>query len=86
MFNLLVGILSEELSTIIANKTISNYSLLLGSCIEYETIKGIFYYQNGLATTKDRVHLIYATEITGEDEEGQVQNVITAEIKAVENR
>ena len=43
MLNLLVGLLSEKLGDIVANKTISSYRLLLGGLIEQENLKGIFY-------------------------------------------
>lgn len=38
MMNLLVGILSDELASIMEKKTVSNYKLLLGLCIENETL------------------------------------------------
>jgi hypothetical protein len=38
MMNLLVGILSEKLAEIMESKTISSYKLLLGLCIENETL------------------------------------------------
>jgi len=83
MLNLLVGILSEKLGDIVANKTISSYRLFLGSCIEQETFRGIFYCSG---KTDRRVHLVFATMETEEAEwEGQV-NAIKIALKAAENR
>jgi hypothetical protein len=57
MLNLLVGILSEKLSEVIATKTISTYKLLLSNCIDFELLKGVFYYSKAEPKT---CHLIYA--------------------------
>jgi hypothetical protein len=43
MLNLLVGVLSEKLGDVVANKTISSNRILLENCITYETLKGLFY-------------------------------------------
>jgi hypothetical protein len=42
MLNLLIGILSEKLGDVVANKTISSYRLLLEICIENETFSRLF--------------------------------------------
>jgi len=77
MFNLLVGILSEKLGEIYANKTRSQYSLLLADCIEYETLQGVFYC-NCPKVEPQRDHLVYATADTeDQDWEGQVKKIQT---------
>jgi hypothetical protein len=89
MMNLLVGILSEELSKIIESKTVSNYKLLLGLCIENETLTKhplgmlVKYY---FIVDKDEVedgHLVFANSMDDSEQwEGSVnytKKVITDE-------
>lgn len=66
MMNLLVGILSEELTKILESKTVSNYKLLLGLCIENETLTKhplgmlVRYYFIADKEEKEDGHLVFA--------------------------
>lgn len=81
MMNLLVGVLSEKLSDIMASKTISSYKLLLGLCIENETLSKHFLVRlftldyrrfdkffDGRNAKHSKAHLVYAT--SKEESEG----------------
>jgi hypothetical protein len=63
MLNLLVGILSEKLGDVVANKTISSYRLLLQICIENEIFSMLFPFNR--AEDERGAHLVYAV---GEEE------------------
>ena len=67
MLNLLVGILSEKLGEIMSKRVISSYKLLLGVCIETETLRRLFQISNFMCEEKptEGVHLVYATRIEG---------------------
>jgi hypothetical protein len=74
LLNLLVGILSEKLAEVRAEKTISTYKLLLSNCIDFELLKGVFYCSKDPPTS---CHLIYAIGDEGNTEqEGQINHIM----------